>query len=41
VTAVDEAKTEIASDLIDAGGIVSVQVVNEFVNANRRKLGAD
>lgn len=35
----DEPRTETAEALLAAGGIVSVQVLNEFVATARRKLG--
>ncbi len=37
----DRAKAERAEKLIAAGGIVSVQVLNEFVAVGRRKAGLD
>ena len=35
----DEPRAEVAESLLAAGGIVSVQVLNEFVVTTRRKLG--
>jgi predicted nucleic acid-binding protein len=35
----DEPKAEVAARLLAAGGRVSVQVLNEFVDVARRKLG--
>lgn len=35
----DDARSEIAEALLAAGGVVSVQVLNEFVATARRKLG--
>lgn len=35
------AKSDKAETLLAAGGVVSVQVLNEFVNVSRRKLGRD
>lgn len=32
-------KTEAAGDCLNTGGIISVQVLNEFVSLSRRKLG--
>lgn len=34
-------KQQLALDLLAAGGITSVQVLNEFANVARRKLGFD
>ena len=35
----DRAKAERAEQLIAAGGVVSVQVLNEIANVSRRKMG--
>jgi predicted nucleic acid-binding protein len=37
----DGTKSEKAEALLASGGIVSVQVLNEFVSVSRRKLGRD
>lgn len=34
----DDARSEIAEALLSAGGIISVQILNEFVAVSRRKL---
>lgn len=39
VIAKDDARAEVAEALLAAGGVVSVQVCNEFAAAARRKLG--
>jgi predicted nucleic acid-binding protein len=35
----DAAKAAASEDVIRGGGVISVQVLNEFANAGRRKLG--
>jgi predicted nucleic acid-binding protein len=35
----DAAKAAVSEDVIRGGGVISVQVLNEFANAGRRKLG--
>ncbi len=37
----DETKANRAEALLEAGGTISVQVLNEFVSVARRKLGCD
>jgi predicted nucleic acid-binding protein len=37
----DDRRAQVAADLLSAGGIVSVQVLNEFVSVARRKLRMD
>jgi predicted nucleic acid-binding protein len=37
----DTRKAEIAEDLVAAGGVVSVQVLNEIANVARRKMSLD
>ncbi|HEY0300048.1 MAG TPA: PIN domain-containing protein [Rhizomicrobium sp.] len=37
----DDPRNEDATDLLMAGGIISVQVLNEFVNVSRRKHQRD
>ena len=39
--ALRDPRTEKAEGLLAAGGIISVQVLGEFVNVSRRKLGWD
>lgn len=39
--AADEPRNEPAEALVSAGGTISVQVLNEFANVSRRKLGRD
>ena len=39
--AADDPRGEQAERLLAVGGIISVQVLNEFVNVSRRKLGRD
>jgi predicted nucleic acid-binding protein len=39
--AVGDRRSETAEALVAAGGVISVQVLNEFVNVSRRKLGRD
>ncbi len=34
----DDARADAADELLRAGGVISVQVLNEFVNVSRRKL---
>ena len=36
--AVNDSRSDTAEALIAAGGVISVQVLNEFVNVSRRKL---
>jgi len=35
----NDARAAPAEELLSAGGVVSIQVLNEFVNVSRRKLG--
>ena len=35
----DDPRSEIAEALLEVGGIISVQILNEFVAVSRRKLG--
>jgi predicted nucleic acid-binding protein len=37
----DDPRSAAAEALMSAGGTISVQVLNEFVNVSRRKLGRD
>jgi predicted nucleic acid-binding protein len=37
----DTGKAETAETLIEAGGVISVQVLNELANVARRKMGLD
>jgi predicted nucleic acid-binding protein len=39
--AVGDPHRERAMNLVAAGGLISVQVLNEFINVSRRKLGYD
>ena len=39
IAAVDPAKADRAEELIDAGGTISVQVLNEITKVARRKMG--
>ncbi len=39
--ALDDPRSEKAEALLSAGGTISVQVLNEFVNVSRRKLRRD
>jgi predicted nucleic acid-binding protein len=39
IAAVDPAKADRAEELIGAGGMISVQVLNEITNVARRKMG--
>jgi predicted nucleic acid-binding protein len=39
IAAVDLAKADRAEELIGAGGMISVQVLNEITNVARRKIG--
>jgi predicted nucleic acid-binding protein len=39
VASADPAKADRAEELISAGGIISVQVLNEITNVARRKMG--
>ena len=39
IAGVDPAKADRAEELIDAGGMISVQVLNEITNVARRKMG--
>src|SRR6516225_2374903 len=39
IAGVDPAKADRAEELIDAGGTISVQVLNEIANVARRKMG--
>ncbi len=39
--ALDDPRSEKAEALLSAGGVISVQVLNEFVNVSRRKLRRD
>lgn len=35
----DAAKASVSEDIMRGGGVISIQVLNEFANAGRRKLG--
>ena len=37
----DDRKAELAEALVDAGGVISVQVLNEMANVARRKMALD
>jgi predicted nucleic acid-binding protein len=39
--AADDRRSERAEALVAGGGVISVQVLNEFVNVSRRKLARD
>ena len=39
VASADDAKADIAEELIEGGGVISVQVLNEITNVARRKIG--
>ena len=39
--AANDRRSDTAEALLAAGGVVSVQVLNEFVNVSRRKLGLE
>ena len=39
--AADDPRSDLAEALVAAGGVISVQVLNEFVNVSRRKLGRE
>src|SRR5207244_2898969 len=39
IASVDPAKANRAEELIGAGGVISVQVLNEIANVARRKMG--
>ncbi len=39
--ATDDPRNEVAEDLVAEGGIVSIQVLNEFAKISRHKLGRE
>jgi predicted nucleic acid-binding protein len=37
----NDPRSKLAEDLLAAGGVISIQVLNEFVNVSRRKLARE